>query len=113
MRRAVVLLMLAWSSTASAQVNLLPSTAWGFAPIVSGWHFTTPLVTPAGNIADVAQAAVPFQVRVGAGAWSFDITGAYAAGAVHMTSSSSVSSSVSSNGGDNGDDVVLLAGPTD
>lgn len=118
MRRLIAMLTLATSAmsgmaglsgTASAQVNLLPSTAWGFAPIVSGWHFATPLTTSAGKVQDVAQAAVPFQVRVGAGAWTFDVTGAYAAGAAHVTSANS-----SSNGnGDNGDDVLLLTGPTD
>jgi hypothetical protein len=108
-RRLIAILTLATSGTASAQVNLLPSTSWGFAPIVAGWHFTTPLATSAGKVQDVAQAAVPFQVRVGAGAWSFDVTGAYAVGAVHMAT---VNSSSSDNS-DNSDDVVLLAGPTD
>jgi len=107
MRRLVAMLMLWAPGAAAAQVNLLPSTAWGFAPVVSAWHFTTPLVTSAGNVQDAAQAAVPFQVRVGAGAWTFDVTGAYAAGAVHMVSSDSSSSA------DGGDDVGLLAGPTD
>jgi hypothetical protein len=108
MRRLVAILTLVTSSAARAQVNLLPSTAWGFAPIAAGWHFTTPLVTSAGKVADVAQAAVPFQVRVGAGAWTFDVTGAYAAGAIHIASANSNSTT-----DDNGDDVVLLAGPTD
>ena len=107
MRRRISVLLatlaLAAASVASAQVNLLPSTAWGFAPIVSGWHFTTPLVTPGGKVQDAAQAAVPFQVRVTAGSWSFDVTGAYAAGAVHTASV----------GSDSSDDVALLAGPTD
>lgn len=105
MRRLIAILTLATSSTASAQVNLLPSTAWGFAPIVSGWHFTSPLETPAGKVQNVAQAAAPFQVRVGVGAWTFDVTGAYAVGAVHTASARS--------GDDEGDDVVLLSGPTD
>src|SRR5262245_35686935 len=108
MRQRIVMLMLVAPAAASAQVNLLPSTAWGFAPIVAGWHFTTPLATPAGNVQNVAQVAVPFQVRFDAGAWAFDVTGAYAASGVHTTSSSSASS-----GGDNGDDVALLTGPTD
>ena len=106
MRRIVVsctLLALGASTATSAQVNLLPSSAWGFAPVVSAWHFTTPLVTPGGKVQDAAQAAVPFQVRVNAGSWAFDLTGAYAAGAVHT-----VSASV-----DSSDDVALLAGPTD
>ena len=103
MRRLIAVLMLATSSAASAQVNLLPSTAWGFAPTLSGWHFSTPLATAAGKVQDVAQAAVPFQVRVSAGAWAFDVTGAYAVGAVHTTSASSSDE----------DDVVLLSGPTD
>jgi hypothetical protein len=97
------ILLLATAAATPAQVNLLPSTAWGFAPIASGWHFTTPLTTPAGKVQDVAQVAVPFQVRVDAGAWTFDVTGAYAAGAVHIPSASA----------DSSDDVALLAGPTD
>lgn len=106
MRRVALLFAafaVATSSAVSAQVNLLPSTAWGFAPIVSGWHFATPLATAGGKVQDVAQAAVPFQVRVNAGAWAFDVTGAYAAGAVHTGSAAA----------DSSDDVVLLAGPTD
>src|SRR6185312_8430724 len=74
MRRIVVsctLLALGASTATSAQVNLLPSSAWGFAPVVSAWHFTTPLVTPGGKVQDAAQAAVPFQVRVNAGSWAF------------------------------------------
>jgi hypothetical protein len=105
------------TSGAAAQVNLLPSTAWGFAPIVSGWHFTTPLATTAGAVGDAAQAAVPFQVRVGAGAWSFDVTGAYATGAVHLTSASSSGGNggLGNNTSDSSssDKLVLLNGPTD
>jgi hypothetical protein len=97
------ILLLATAAATRAQVNLLPSTAWGLAPIVSGWHFTTPLVTPAGKVQDIAQAAAPFQVRVGAGAWTFDVTGAYAAGAVHTLPA----------GADSSDQLALLAGPTD
>jgi hypothetical protein len=108
MRRLVALLMIAASSAASAQVNLLPSTAWGFAPIASAWHFTTPLVTAAGKVQDVAQAAVPLQVRIAAGAWTFDVTGAYAASAVHTSANTTTSS-----GDEEGDEVVLLTGPTD
>jgi hypothetical protein len=115
--RRLAFLALAASSVASAQVNLLPSTAWGFAPIVSGWHFATPLATSAGTVGDAAQAAVPFQVRVGAGAWSFDVTGAYATGAVHLTSASGSSgnSGFGNNASDNGssDTLVLLSGATD
>jgi hypothetical protein len=114
--KRLAIVALAASSVASAQVNLLPSTAWGFAPIVSGWHFATPLATPAGAVGDAAQAAVPFQVRVAAGAWSFDVTGAYATGAVHLTSSSSSGGNGgfgNSSGGDSGDQLVLLNGPTD
>lgn len=107
MRRLLAILMLATSGAASAQVNLLPSTAWGFAPTVGGWHFTAPLATSAGKVQDVAQAALPFQVRVGKGAWAFDVTGAYAVGAVHMAPANANSSD------DDEGDVGLLAGPTD
>ena len=66
-------------SAVFAQESLLPSTAWGFAPMVSAWHFAKPLATAAGGIQDVAQAAVPFQIRaVVGGRWSFDLTGAFA-----------------------------------
>jgi len=90
---------------AGAQESLLPSTAWGFAPIASGWHFAKPLATANGAIQDVAQAAVPFQVRVQLGTrWNFDITGAYASAAIHTTADSTT-------GGE--DKVPLLTGPTD
>ena len=104
MRRLIVMLGLATSSVASAQVNLLPSTAWGFAPTLAGWHFATPLSTSAGKLQDVVQAVTPFQFRAGAGAWTFDLTGAYAASAIHIASS---------NSSDDEDDIGLLAGPTD
>ena len=114
--RRLAIVALAASSAASAQVNLLPSTAWGFAPVVSGWHFATPLATSAGAVGDAAQAAVPFQVRVAAGAWSFDVTGAYATGAVHLTSASSSGGNGgfgNASDGNSGDKLVLLNGPTD
>ena len=117
MRRLIAIAAsLAASSAASAQVNLLPSTAWGFAPIVSGWHFTTPLATSAGAVGDAAQAAVPFQVRVAAGAWSFDVTGAYATGAVHLTSASSSGGNGGFGNASDGDPATCscsLNGPTD
>jgi len=114
MRRLAILALTTSSAAASAQVNLLPSTAWGFAPVVSAWHFATPLVTSSGSVGDAAQAAVPFQVRVGAGAWSFDVTGAYATGAVHLTSAAP-SGSFGNNAGNGGssDTIVFLNGPTD
>jgi hypothetical protein len=106
--------MLASASAASAQVNLLPSTSWGFAPVVSVWHFATPLATSAGAVGDAAQAAVPFQVRVLAGAWSFDVTGAYATGAVHLTSApGSGGFGNTTNNGGSSDTLVLLNGATD
>ncbi|MFI5244917.1 MAG: hypothetical protein ACHQQR_06790, partial [Gemmatimonadales bacterium] len=93
---------------ALAQDVLLPSTSWGFVPVISGWHFNTPVPqsTGTGAIADVAQVAVPFRVRFGlGGTWSMDFTGAYATSAVHLAKPDSTS------GG--GDKVLLLSGPTD
>jgi hypothetical protein len=106
MRRVVIVAaLLAATSAARAQDNLLPSTSWGFAPIASGWHFAKALATPSGSIQDVAEVAVPFQVRVGIGArWNFDITGAFASAGVHTTGDSSTG---------RGDKAPMLTGPTD
>jgi hypothetical protein len=106
MRRLIAILTLAMSG-ASAQVNLLPSTAWD-SRNAGRLAFHDAARDVRRQVQDVAQAAVPFQVRVGVGAWTFDVTGAYVAGAVHMASATSSSS-------DDGesDDVSLLAGPTD
>ena len=93
------------SSVARAQESLLPSTAWGFGPIASGWHFAKPIATSSGGIQDVAQAAVPIQFRVVAGGrWTFDLTGAYAAAAIHIVGDSLTGKE---------DKVPLLQGPTD
>ena len=101
-----------------AQENLLPSTSWGFSPVVSGWHFATPIATPGGAVADVAQVAVPFQVRaVVGGRWTFDVTGAYATAAAHMNDKSGSGGNGGGNGGGGGGGggggVMTLSGPTD
>ena len=116
MRRLMILALVAtWTGTAAAQDVLVRSTAWGFAPVVSGWHFSTPLMQPAGAIQDVAEAAMPFHIRTTAfdDKWTFDITGAYAAGAIHLTSGDSSGGGGSGNGGGGNSKVLLLNGPTD
>src|SRR5476651_2853465 len=108
-RAAALLTICAALSTARAQDVLLPTTSWGFVPVVAGWHFNTPI----NGVADVAQVAVPFKVRFGLGhAWSMDITGAYATSAVYTTKGDSSSSSSGSSSG-NDKSVLLLSGPTD
>jgi hypothetical protein len=90
-------------SAARAQDVLLPSTSWGFVPVIAGWHFSTPIPQTSGAVADVAQVAVPFRVRVGLGGqWSMDLTGAYATSAVHLAKTDT-----------SGDKALLLSGPTD
>jgi hypothetical protein len=100
----IALILSLAAASAGAQENLLPSTAWGLSPVISVWRFATPLATAKGAIKDVAQAAVPFQVRRAIGRWTFDVTGAYATAAVHTASS-----------GQEEDDegVTLLSGPSD
>src|SRR5204863_174871 len=56
----VATLLAALSAAVPAQESLLPSAAWGFGPIISAWHFSTPIATASGAIQEVAQAAVPF-----------------------------------------------------
>jgi hypothetical protein len=86
-------------TSARAQDVLLPSTSWGFVPVIAGWHFNTPI----NGVADVAQVAVPFKVRFGlGGAWSMDLTGAYASSAVHTAKTDTSE-----------DKALLLSGPTD
>lgn len=92
------------AGTVQAQDVLLPSTSWGFVPVISGWHFNTPIPQSSGGaVGDVAQVAIPFRVKLGlGGTWSMDLTGAYATSAVHLT-----------NTGSGDDKALLLSGPTD
>jgi hypothetical protein len=100
---AIAIAMSAAITTAGAQDVLLPSTSWAFVPVIAGWHFNTPVAQTSGAVADVAQIAVPFKVRIGlGGAWSADLTGAYATSAIHIAKSDSA-----------GDKVLTLSGPTD
>lgn len=102
---ALVIPLAGTASVASAQDNLLPSTSWGVVPIASGWHFAKPIATSIGAVQDVAQAAVPFQVRIGIGSrWNFDVTGAYASAAIHIIGDSLTGTE---------DRVPMLTGPTD
>ena len=102
-RTIAALGMCAALNSARAQDVLLPTTSWGFVPVIAGWHFNTPVAQTAGAVADVAQVAVPFKIGFGlGGAWRADITGAYATSAIHTAKS------------DTSDDKIqLLSGPTD
>ena len=111
MRRLVIAtLLVALARSAPAQEVLLPSSSWGFAPIVSAWHFAKSLSQSTGAVKDVAEVAVPFQFRVTpfGGSWTLDLTGAYAAGAIHVVSADSGNQS-----GGKSDDVFIVNGPTD
>jgi hypothetical protein len=106
-RITIALALSAAFNTVHAQDVLLPSTSWGFVPVISGWHFNTPVPQTSGSVVDVAQIAVPFKIQFGVGgAWSMDLTGAYATSAIHMKQSGQ------SNGG-GGDSIEVLSGPTD
>ena len=52
-RYATIALAIAPAALA-AQDNLLPTRSWGLGPVVSAWHFSTPVATSNGAIADVA-----------------------------------------------------------
>jgi hypothetical protein len=121
MKRAIMAIAMSTAlATAHAQDVLLPTTSWGFVPVVAGWHFNTPVAQSSGAVSDVAQIAVPFRVsfRLG-GQWSADITGAYATSAIHMAKSDSSGGNGGNgnggngNGGGGGDAVQVLSGPTD
>jgi hypothetical protein len=90
---------------AFGQESLLPSTGWGTAIAVSGWHFTTPIPQAAGRVANVVETAIPFRLHGSVGRWTVDLSGAGAFGAVHFSASGD---------GDAGEDrAVTIAGPTD
>ena len=100
---------------ADAQEALLPSTGWGLAFGLSAWHFTTAMPQASGAVADVVEVAMPFRVRTVRGRWSFDVSGAGAFGAVHLTTSTvglQPGQGGNSGGGSN-DRVVTIGGPTD
>lgn len=111
-RRLTVLVAAAMLSAAGAeaQESLLPSTSWGIAMGLSGWHFATAIPQASGAVADVLEVSVPFRVRAAAGRWNFDLSGAGAVGAVHLTASADASVPASEDGGDR---LVTIAGPTD
>ncbi|MEA3247775.1 MAG: hypothetical protein U9Q74_16620 [Gemmatimonadota bacterium] len=113
-RLALVGLALCAAGAAQAQESLLPSTGWGIATGLDAWHFSKPIPQASGAVADVAEFAIPFRVRSVFGRWSFDLSGAAAAGAVHLTAASSAQGSASGSGqGDGGDRLVSIYGPTD
>ncbi|HVZ50006.1 MAG TPA: transporter [Gemmatimonadaceae bacterium] len=92
---------------AGAQDALLPTTGWGIGTAVNAWHFSSAVPQAAGAVADVAEVAVPFRVRSVFGNWSFDLSGAAAMGAAHLTSGAA------SDSGGGGDRLVTIYGPTD
>ena len=99
------------AESARAQEALLPRTGWGMAVGISAWHFTTAIPQASGAVANIAEVAVPFRVRAVRGRWNFDLSGAGAFGAVHLTANTG-------DGGAQGapdaeDRVVTIAGPTD
>ncbi len=105
MRRTRWLVAVTWYAGAAhavaAQTTLLHSVGWSASPTASVWHFATPLPQSGGDLADVAETAMPFRVRFIRNNWSADLTGAAAFGAVRFTTSS-------------GDGRLLtIAGPTD
>lgn len=112
-RLALFGLTLCAASAAPAQESLLPSTGWGVAAGLQAWHFSKPIPQATGAVADVAEFAVPFRVRSVFGRWSFDLSGAAAIGAVHLTAAGATTGSSQGDGGDSGDRLVSIYGPTD
>lgn len=114
--KVFALLTLAASITASiagAQEALLPSTGWGFGMSLSGWHFSKAVPQSAGAVADVAEFSIPFRVRSVFGRWSVDLSGAAAAGGVHLTANPSTGTTGTPAGDGGGDRLVSIFGPTD
>jgi hypothetical protein len=73
---------------AGAQESLLPSAAWGLAPMFTMWHFDTPVSQSFGRVRDVNQMAAPFRARVVIGGhWNLDASGAFATSSVSIDSS--------------------------
>ncbi|MCC7195382.1 MAG: hypothetical protein IT356_07495 [Gemmatimonadaceae bacterium] len=98
--------VVALPASGGAQESLLPSTGWGAAAGLGAWHFSTPIPQAAGSVADVAELAVPFRVRTLLGRWTFDLSGAGAVGAAHL--------STGQGGTGAGEDrVIRIAGVTD
>jgi hypothetical protein len=95
---------------AHAQEALLPSTGWGVAFGLSAWHFATAIPQQSGAVADIAEVAIPFRLRAVSGRWNFDLSGAGAFGAVHLTSTADASGQ---GNGSSSDRVVTIGGPTD
>ena len=115
-RLSVIVAVVIAVASAGAQESLLPSTGWAMGVGLTAWHFTTAIPQASGAVADVAEAALPFRVRAVRGRWSFDLSGAGAFGAVHLTANPSSSlgqGGGTGSGGDSGDRVVTIAGPTD
>ncbi len=112
-RRLAVIVSAATLTAASAhaQESLLPRTGWGVAVGLSAWHFTTAIPQASGAVADVAEVAIPFRVRAVRGRWNFDLSGAGAFGAVHL--SPNTGDGAAQGEDDTGDRVVTIAGPTD
>ncbi len=102
------------TSVVHAQESLLPSTGWGIGAGLEAWHFAKPIPQASGAVADVAEFAIPFRVRSVFGRWSFDLSGAAAIGAVHLTAAVPPGSgSGQGEASDGGDRLVSVYGPTD
>jgi hypothetical protein len=114
-RAGLIIALVAGAAPAlAAQEALLPSTGWGMGVSVSAWHFSTPVPQSGGGLADIAEVAIPFRVRTVFGRWSFDLSGAGAAGAAHFQTIPSAQGSQAGPAGDEGGDrLVSIYGPTD
>ena len=89
------------ASALTAQESLLPTSSLGTAPVLTAWHFATPIAQSNGAIADVAQFALPVRASAVFGErWKFDLIGAASVNAMHIQ------------GGDD-DRIVTLNGLTD
>lgn len=89
------------ASALTAQESLLPTSSFGTAPVLTAWHFATPIAQSSGAVADVAQFALPVHARTVLGErWTFDLIGAASVNALHVT------------GGDE-DRILTLNGLTD
>lgn len=101
-------------SSLGAQEALLPTAGWGLGSSISAWHFTKPIPQSGGALANIVEVAVPFRIRAAFGRWSFDLSGAGAVGAVHLTANAPARGDTASGGGDGGGDrLVTIAGATD
>ena len=112
---AIAGVVTAGASSLGAQEALLPTAGWGLGSSISAWHFAKPIPQSGGALANIVEVAFPFRVRAAFGRWSFDLSGAGAVGAVHLTANAATrGDTASGDGGDGGGDrLVSIVGPTD